>query len=91
MHYNLGVFYSNRKEYSRAIAEFEKAVELVPDDAAAHFNLGYIYAEQLVNRERAIRHFQQYLRYAKHGDKDADWVKRYIVTWQAYENKQPTD
>ena len=91
MHYNLGVFYSNRKEYSRAIAEFEKAVELAPDDAYSHFNLGYIYAEHVVNRGKATRHFQQYLRYAKKDDKDVDWVKKYIITWQAYQGKEPMD
>jgi tetratricopeptide (TPR) repeat protein len=42
MHYNLGVFYVEQKEFSRALAEFEKAVELNPDDANSYFNLGYI-------------------------------------------------
>ena len=91
MHYNLGVFYANRKEYGRAVAEFEKAIELCPDDASSYFNLGYIYAEQLVDRPKAIRYFQQYLRYAKKGDKDVDWVKKYIVTWQAFDSKQPME
>jgi len=88
MHYNMGVFYTKQKEYSRAIAELEKSVELVPDDAAAHFNLGYIYAEYLVNRPKAIDHFRKYLRYCKKDDKDVDWVRKYIVTWQTWEGKQ---
>jgi chromosome segregation ATPase len=89
MHYNLGVFYTKNKEYERAVAEFEKVVEITPDDSYAHFNLGYIYAEYLVNRKRAIEHFRHFLRLAKSGDKDVDWVKKYLLTWETYEGKKP--
>jgi chromosome segregation ATPase len=88
-HYNLGVFYLKNKEYSRALAEFEKTVQITPDDAYAHFNIGYIYAEYIVNRPRAIEHFRHYLRLAKSTDKDLDWVKKYIITWQSYDSKEP--
>ena len=91
MHYNLGVFYSKHKEYSRAVSEFEEAVKLRPDDAYSHFNLGYIYAEYLVNRPKAIEHFRHYLRLAKKDDKDLDWVKKYILTWQAWAGKEPME
>lgn len=91
MHYNLGVFYTKNKEYSRAVAEFEEAVKLRPDDAYCHFNLGYIYAEYLVNRPKAIEHFRHYLRLAKKEDKDMDWVKKYIITWQAWGGKEPME
>jgi len=91
MHYNLGVFYTKNKEYSRALAEFEKAVELTPDDAYAHFNLGYIYAEYVVNRYKAIDHFRRFLSLSKSDDKDIDWVRKYILTWEAYEGKKPLD
>ncbi|HTZ11169.1 MAG TPA: tetratricopeptide repeat protein [Candidatus Margulisiibacteriota bacterium] len=91
MHYNLGVFYTHQKEYARATAEFEKAVELTPDDAYSHFNLGYIYAEYLVNRPKAIEHFREYLRNVRKDDKDADWVKKYIITWESMDGKQPME
>lgn len=87
MHYNLGVFYTKNKEYPRAIAEFEKTIELNPEDAAAYFNLGYIYAEYLEDRGKAIDNFTKYLKLAKKEDKDIDWVKRYILTWQTWEGK----
>ncbi|MFA6216215.1 MAG: tetratricopeptide repeat protein [Candidatus Omnitrophota bacterium] len=89
MHYNLGVFYTKNKEHARAIAEFEKAVELNPDDAASHYNIGYIYSEYLVNRPKAIEHFRKYLSLTKGNDKDVDWVKKYILTWQTWEGKKP--
>ena len=85
MHYNLGVFYTKNREYKRAIKEFEQTIDIMPDDGHAHFNLGYIYAEYLVNRPQAIKHFRQYLRLAKSGDDDADWVKKYLLMWETYE------
>ncbi len=91
MHYNLGVFYSKNKEYIRAIAEFEKSVELNPDDTAAYYNLGYICAEYLVNRPKAIEYFRKFLSLVKTEDKDVDWVKKYILTWQTWEGKKPMD
>ncbi len=91
MHYNLGVFYTQNKEYSRAIAEFEKAVELNPDDAYAYYNLGYIYAEYVVDRNRAIGNFRKFLKLTKSEDKDVDWVKKYILTWQTWEGKKPAE
>jgi len=91
MHYNMGVYYTKQKEYSRAIAEFENAVELDPHDAFSYFNLGYIYAEYLDNKPKAIELFRRYLQCANKDDKDVDWAKKYIVTWQAWEGKQPMD
>jgi tetratricopeptide (TPR) repeat protein len=91
MHYNLGVFYSKNKEYTRALAEFEKSVELNPDDAGSYFNLGYICAEYLINRPKAIEYFRKFLSLVKTEDKDVDWVKKYILTWQTWEGKKPMD
>ncbi len=91
MHYNLGVFYTKNKEYSRAIAEFEKAIELNPDDPTPYFNLGYIYAEYILDRPMAIEKFRKYLSLVKTEDKDVDWVKRYILTWQTWEGKKPAE
>jgi tetratricopeptide (TPR) repeat protein len=89
MHYNLGVFYIEEGQYKRAIAELEKAVELNPEDAYAYFNLGYIYAEYLVERSKAIDYFRQYLKLARKDDKEIDWVKKYILTWQTWDAKKP--
>ncbi len=91
MHYNLGVFYTKNKEYTRAVAEFEKALELRPDDDYSHFNIGYIYAEYLVNRPKAVEHFRHFLRLTKSSDKDVDWVKKYILTWQSWAGKEPME
>ncbi len=89
MHYNLGVFYTQNKEYTRAVAEFKKAAEINPNDAYTHFNLGYIYAEHMLNRRKAIEEFRHFLRLAKADDKDTDWVRKYLLTWETYEGARP--
>lgn len=88
-HYNLGVFYTKNKEYARALAEFEKAAELNPDDPYTYYNLGYIYAEYLPDRPKAVENFRKFLRLCKTDDNDVDWVKKYILTWQTWEGKEP--
>jgi tetratricopeptide (TPR) repeat protein len=87
MHYNLGVFYTKNKDYDRALAEFEKCAEINPSDTYAYFNLGYIYSEYLVNRNKAVENFRHFLRLAKSDDPDVDWVKKYLLTWETFEGK----
>ena len=89
MHYNMGVFYTKRKEYDRAAAEFSKALEIDPNDAYAHFNLGYIYAEYMINRHKAMDHFRHFLRLAKGDDPDVNWARKYLLTWETYDGKRP--
>jgi len=45
-HVELGIEYHDQGELDKAIAEFEKAIELDPNDAEAHRNLGTAYGEQ---------------------------------------------
>ena len=61
MHYNLGVFYVDQKNFERARVEFEKATEWRPSDALSHYNLGLIYSEHIRDEEKAITSFQRYL------------------------------
>jgi len=86
LHYNLGVFYLQRQEYNTAITEFEKVLELNPNDAATHYNLGLIYADYLNNKAKAILHFKRYLA-IEPNDKDAERAKKYILTWEKWEKE----
>lgn len=87
MHYNMGVLLSKQKDYAKALKEFQKVIELRPDDADAHYNLGVIYAEHIPNRPKAMDYFRKYLK-LNPGAKDAGWVKQYIASWQAWEGKE---
>lgn len=49
--YQLGLIYQQRRNYSEAIARFQKAVEIDPTDPDPHFQLGRIAREQGRHRE----------------------------------------
>lgn len=87
MHYNLGVLFTENKQYGQAAGEFRKVIEVRPDDADAHYNLGVIYAEHLPDQAKAVEHFRRYLQLNPRAG-DANWVKKYIVSWQAWEAKE---
>jgi tetratricopeptide (TPR) repeat protein len=84
LHYNLGVFYTQKQEYDSALAEFQKVLELNPNDPATHYNLGVIYAEFLNNKPKAMMHFKRYLA-SSPKDKDAERAKKYLLTWEKWE------
>ena len=86
-HYNMGVMFSKKRDFARAVAEFQKVVELKPDDADAYYNLGVIYAEHLPDRERAMTVLRRYLALSPDGAQ-ANWAQQYIATWKAWEAKE---
>ena len=88
MHYNSGVFFVKNKEYKQAIQEFEKVLELRPTDPQSNYNLGYIYAKPLLDREKAIKYFKNYITYAPDAQ-DIEWVRKYIYTWQTWYGNEP--
>ena len=45
-HYQLGLIYQERRNYTEAIARFQKAVEIDASDPSAHYQLGVIAREQ---------------------------------------------
>ncbi len=55
-HYQLGLIYQQRRNYTEAISRFTKAVEIDPSETDAHHQLGRIALEQK-RYEDARRHF----------------------------------
>ena len=55
-HYQLGLIYQQRRNYTEAISRFTKAVEIDPSETDAHYQLGVIALEQK-RYEDARRHF----------------------------------
>jgi len=45
-HFQLGLIYQDRRNFSEATARFKRAVEIDPSDAGAHYQLGRIAREQ---------------------------------------------
>lgn len=55
-HYQLGLIYQQRRQYSEAVARFQRAVEIDRREVDAHFQLGRIAREQ-GRLQDAIQHF----------------------------------
>jgi tetratricopeptide (TPR) repeat protein len=85
MHYNLGVIFQKQNQWDEAIREYEKVLEVKPDDKDSHFNLALIYDSAKFDRPKAISHYQEYLRIAPDSD-DAARIKE-RVTSLGTENK----
>ncbi len=77
-HYNMGNVYFERGEYRRSVVEYYQAVDLMPYDADAHYNLAFVSGEFLGDQETALKHYQWYL-YLKPNAKDKKLVDEKMV------------
>ena len=59
IHYNLGIHYWNKKEFSKAIDSYSKALALDPNYGSALNGLGYAYAD-MGDYKKAIESFEEY-------------------------------
>jgi LysM repeat protein len=69
----------NTMDFKGAIESFEKAVEVNPKSAAAHFELGWLYDQKDSNPAAAIYHFERYLKLSPNSGKD-EMVKTRIIS-----------
>jgi tetratricopeptide (TPR) repeat protein len=60
-HLQLGILYSQRNDYSRAISSFQKAIQLTPLPAEAHYRLAQVYEHTGASEQsrREIELFKQ--------------------------------
>lgn len=61
-HYNLGVLHMQDNRYGEAATEFEYALQGNAADAYAHYNLGLLYDLHLHDPQRAIQHYENYIK-----------------------------
>jgi len=62
MHYNLAALYIGKKDFVNAVKEYERALELFPEDADSHYNLAIIADIHLQNASLALPHYESYIR-----------------------------
>lgn len=60
-HYQIGVSYLNDNNIQPAFVEFQKALELNPEDRDAHNAIGLLYLLKLEDYPKAIKHFKSAL------------------------------
>ena len=56
-----GIAYAKRREYDRAIADYDKAIDLDPKNAKALYQRGYVY-DIKGQRDRAMADYNQAMR-----------------------------
>ncbi len=69
LHNNLATLHALRGDYKKAIAEYQKALEIKPDLAGAYLDMGIIYKEYLGGNDRAVEAFRSYVRLRPEGKK----------------------
>lgn len=83
VHYNMGNIFFHQGKIDEAVAEYKKAIEIMPSDANAHFNLAFVAGDYLHEYKTAIQHYQQYL-YLNPSADDAPLVQEKILEAQLY-------
>ncbi len=78
LHYNLANLFFEQGEYEMAAAEYNRVLDLMPQDAATHFNLAFVSEEYLDDYKTALEHYKKYLIVSPNA-KDAGVVKNRIV------------
>ncbi len=78
-HFLEGKALVGQMDYQGAIDSYEKALEVNPRSAAAHFELGWLYEDKAGDPAAAIFHYQRYLKFSPHPDQ-ADVVNQHITS-----------
>jgi len=78
-HFLTGKNRVSQMDYSGAVDSFEKALEVNPRSASAHFELGWLYEAKAGDPAAAIYHYERFLKLSPRSD-NADLVKEHITT-----------
>jgi tetratricopeptide (TPR) repeat protein len=76
-HFLIGLSRITAVDYEGAIEAFQQALEGNPKSAAAHFQLGCLYANQVPDPAAAIYHYEQFLR-RQPLDPNAEMIRKQI-------------
>ena len=77
-HYNLGVIYTQNKEFDSAVNEFKTALAFNPKNAKALYNLGIIFDDYFKDKENARYYYRSFLELDPTSD-DAESVKEWLA------------
>jgi Tfp pilus assembly protein PilF len=85
-HVQLGIVYSSRKNFARAIAAFEKAIAIDPRLEEAHYRLAQVYArtgENLKAQKEFEIHHQLIEESAEQVDRERREIKQFVIELRA--------
>ncbi len=83
MHYNLGVFFTENKQFAQAEKEYLRALDFDPNNLKVHYNLGYLYAEDLEKHDKAMFHLEKFLQLDP-DSKESEAIRSYIAGREAW-------
>ena len=78
MHYNLAVILTEQQNYPAAVLEYEKVLEIRPNDPDAHYNLAIIYDDYVKDNTKALAHYREYVKVvpnAPESERVRQWIK----------------
>ncbi len=78
LHHALGVSYNKLGINEKALQEFQAALEINPDHAESHFDLGRVYIEYLDDSASAAPHFRKYVRLRPEA-REAEPIKGWLI------------
>jgi tetratricopeptide (TPR) repeat protein len=83
MHYNVAVFFTENKQFTQAEREYLRALDFDPNNLKVHYNLGYLYSEEMSKHDKAMFHLEKYLQLSPNS-KESESIRSYIATRQAW-------
>jgi tetratricopeptide (TPR) repeat protein len=86
-HYNLALEYDSTSNFRKAIEQYQKALNLIPDDADTHYNMAVIYDDHLKMKNKAVYHYRKYVELSPNSPdrvKVESWIIKAIedMKWQ---------
>lgn len=89
-HYQLGNMLFDLRDFENAIASYEKALEINPQDPWVHHNLAIIYDYYIHDNAQALYHYKRYLN-VKPVDEEAHKIRERILDLQLKKNMKPEE
>jgi tetratricopeptide (TPR) repeat protein len=77
-HYNMAVMYDRQRMFKSAEEQYLICLELNPNDAYVHYNLGILYDAKLQEPKKALYHYRRFFALQPEGE-DAEKVKEWIA------------
>jgi tetratricopeptide (TPR) repeat protein len=88
----LGILYSQRKDYPEAISAFQKAIEVTPLPAEAHYRLGQVYGHmgEVENASKEIELFKQISEQKKNeAERERHKIQQFVYTLRSQSSSSP--
>jgi tetratricopeptide (TPR) repeat protein len=88
----LGILYSQRKDYSEAISAFQKAIAITPLPAEAHYRLGQVYSH-VAEAEKASKEIELFKQISEQKKNEAERerhkIQQFVYTLRSQNPPEP--